>query len=194
MKTKTFRAPVEFKDDDQGKFEAVFATLGVIDLDGDVTVDGAFKEQNVVIEPWNHGQTLPAGKGKIVVKENEAKVIGEFFVDTPVGKENYLTVKRLGGDAEWSYTFRILEADHGEKNGQSVRFLRDLDVAGVSPVTRGAGIGTRTDSIKSSGSDGECDGNGNEDEDETGNTGKSRDQVDVQIMIAEAELVAGRYV
>lgn len=192
-RTKTFRAPIELKEDDEkrGTFEATFATLGVVDLDGDVTVEGAFKNQPVVIEPWNHGQDLPAGRGKIRVVEDEAKVEGEFFMDTAVGRENYLTVKSLGDQAEWSYTFRILEADHGEKNGQSVRFLKELDVAGVSPVTRGAGINTRTDVVKSASDDQIKDDD--QDEDEAGEPGKSRDQIDVQIMIAEAELIAGRY-
>lgn len=193
MELKTFKAAVEFKEDDEkeGQFEAIFATLDVIDLDGDVTVEGAFKKQNVVIEPWNHGQTLPAGKGQIYVDGKKAKVKGEFFMDTTVGRENYLALKALGSDAEWSYTFRILKAGPGEINGQSVRFLQELDVAGVSPVTRGAGIGTRTDSIKSDGSQSQADQNDKpqEDEDEAADPGKSRDQVDIAIMIAEAEMI-----
>jgi hypothetical protein len=36
----------------------------------------------------------------------------------------------------------------GTHDGKAVRFLRKLDVWGVAPVQRGAGIGTRTVDIK----------------------------------------------
>lgn len=147
---KTFTAAMKFKGNDQpGEFEAVFASLNVIDLDIDVTETGAFFEgQEVIIEPWNHSWDLPAGKGVIHADEARAWVDGEFFLDTEVGRENYRTVKNLGPLAEWSYTFMILESRSGQFEGQDVRFLSKLDTIGVSPVTRGAGIGTHTQSIK----------------------------------------------
>lgn len=152
MKQKIFRAPIELKAEGEGgpgEFMAVFATLNVKDLHNDVTTPGAFDEQPVVIEPWNHSYTLPAGKGVIRADDDRAWVEGNFFLDTEAGRENYQTVKNLGGLAEWSYTFDILKADQGEFEGQQVRFLRKMDVVGVGPVTRGAGIDTRTIAIKS---------------------------------------------
>lgn len=153
MKRKIFTAPLQLKaegEGEPGEFTAVFSTLSVIDLHGDVTEPGAFADgQAVVIEPWNHGWTLPAGKGVIKADAQNAWVEGVFFLDTEVGKENYQTVKNLGDLAEWSYTFDILEAASGEFDGQPVQFLRKLDVVGVGPVTRGAGIDTRTIGIKS---------------------------------------------
>lgn len=158
MEQKIFTAPFEFKEDGlPGEFKAVFATIGVTDLDFDWTEPGAFSEQDVVIEPWNHAWTLPAGKGSIKANKKEAWIEGRFFLDTEVGKENYQTVKNLGPLAEWSYTFNILkstQADPKEYDGANRR-LQKMDVVGVSPVTRGAGINTRTVAIKSEGADDE---------------------------------------
>lgn len=150
MEQKIFRAPIELKADGQdGEFRAEFATLNVIDHHGDVTEPGAFQEgQEVVIEPWNHGWTLPSGKGVIHADEQKAWVDGRFFLDTDTGRETYRTVKNLGPLAEWSYSFDVLESGEGVFNDQQVRFLRSMDVAGVGPVTRGAGIDTRTAYIK----------------------------------------------
>lgn len=150
MKRKTFTAPMQFKQTgEEGRFVAIFATLNVKDHHGDVTVPGAFQVgQQVIVEPWNHGWNMPAGKGTIRTDDKRAWIEGEFFLETEAGRENYATVKAMGELAEWSYTFDILEAGQGEHEGEQVQFLRRLDVVGVSPVTRGAGIGTRTVEIK----------------------------------------------
>ncbi len=166
MRHKIFRAPFKFKQDgddsERGEFTAVFSTFNVIDHDDDVTEPGAFKDgQPVIIEPWNHSWNLPAGKGVIQSDDEKAWVEGEFFLDTEVGRENYLAVKNLGDLAEWSYTFDIIESGWGEQEERQVQFLRELDVVGVSPVTRGAGIGTETIDIKGQGSDADSsDGEG----------------------------------
>lgn len=196
-------------DGEPGEFRAVFATLNVVDHDMDKTIPGAFMEQEVVVEPWNHGWTLPAGMGKIQANENEAWIEGKFFLDTEVGKENYQTVKNLGPLAEWSYTFDILKSswlDPPEEDGTD-RILEKLDVVGVSPVTRGAGINTRTTTIKEKkdGSDpsssppptgrgGNPDGDGQNEgetgeagEDSGGNDGKPSD-VDLNTRIDLAEM------
>lgn len=150
MEQKIFRAPIELKQDgEEGTFKAVFATLNVIDWHEDVTEPGAFQNgQEVIVEPWNHAWTLPAGKGAIQSDGREAWIDGRFFLDTEAGRENYQTVKNLGPLAEWSYTFDIEESGEGEFENRRVRFLRKLDVVGVGPVTRGAGIDTRTVGIK----------------------------------------------
>lgn len=149
--TKAYRAPLQVKaDSETGEVEAVFSTLNVIDHDGDVTLPGAFGEQRVVIEAWNHNlQAPPVGKGVIRETQSEAILEGAFFLGTASGKEHHQVVKALGDQQEWSYTFRILEADWGVFEGEEVRFLKRMEVAGVGPVTRGAGIGTRTVAVKS---------------------------------------------
>ena len=151
---KNFFAPIHFKanSDQTGQFQAVFATIGVIDHDGDWTKNGAFHEgQETIIEPWNHNYgELPVGKGVIHERDNKAVIDGQFFLDTVSGKEHYLVVKKLGPLQEWSYTFEILKSSQGHVDDQDIRYLEDMDVWGVAPVTRGAGIDTRTTAIKSS--------------------------------------------
>lgn len=153
MEQKIFRAPIELKaDGEEGEFTAVFATLNVIDFHQDVTEPGAFSDgAETIIEPWNHAWSLPSGKGVIRSDNEKAWVDGRFFLDTEAGRETYRTVKNLGPLAEWSYSFDIEEAGQGDFEGQQVRFLRKLDVVGVGPVTRGAGIDTRTVTIKGEG-------------------------------------------
>ena len=148
MNKKTYRGPIEFKADadETGQFVAEFATLNVIDHDDDVTVPGAFRDgQETLIEAWNHnyGQ-LPVGKGFVREHGDKAVIQGRFFLDTAHGLEHYKTVKAMGSLQEWSYTFEVLEAEPGTFDGQDVQFLCSLDVWGVAPVQRGAGIDTRT--------------------------------------------------
>lgn len=144
--TKTLRVAV--KDAEQGQVEAVFATLNVVDHDGDVTVPGAFKDgQQVRISAYGHGSwtgALPVGKGVIRSSESEAVLQGEFFMDTQHGRDTFLTVKQLGDLGEWSYGYDVLDSEEGDFEGKQVRFLKSLDVLEVSPVLLGAGIGTRT--------------------------------------------------
>lgn len=154
MEKKTYRAKMVLKRDDDGEgtgqVEAVFATLNVIDHDEDVTLPGAFGTQsNVIMEPWNHGWTLPVGKGAISEREDEAVFEGEYFLDTQAGREHYTVAKALADGQEWSYTFRILKYSRGEFEDRDVRFLEKMDVIGVSQVDRGAGINTRTTAVKS---------------------------------------------
>jgi len=162
MNQKIFRAPLKLKADGQeGEFTAVFATFNVIDHHGDVTEPGAFYDgAEVIVEPWNHGWDLPAGKGVIQSDDIKVWINGRFFLTTQVGKDTYETVKELGGLAEWSYSFNIEESGQGERDGRQVRFLRKLDVAGVGPVTRGAGIDTRTEEIKQNGDGNEAEADG----------------------------------
>ncbi len=192
MKRKTFTAPLELKaegDGERGEFKAVFATLNVVDHHGDVTMPGAFEKQEVVVEPWNHDWTLPAGKGVIKADDSEAWIEGQFFLDTNAGRENYQTVKNLGALAEWSYTFDIIEADRGQHAGEEVRFLKKMDVVGVGPVTRGAGIDTRTVAIKSQQDLKNADDKGGEAESaETGDDGKPGG-IGPQVVLAQIELI-----
>lgn len=160
METKTFRAPIELKaDGEEGSFSAVFATLNVIDHDGDVTVPGAFQDgQKVRIGYWGHRwQDLPVGKGVIHADTEKAWVEGRFFLDTNAGMETYRTVKALEELQEWSYGFDIDKWSVGKFREREVRFLEGLTVHEVSPVMLGAGIGTHTTAIKGIGDDAQDD-------------------------------------
>jgi hypothetical protein len=154
VKTKTYRGKLEFKqavegDGDSGAFTSVFATLSVIDHDGDVTLPGAFGEQEVLVEPWNHNwQAPPVGSATIRERGDQAVAEGEFFLETEAGRDHHAVARRLAPRGEWSYSFNIVEAEKGELEGQKVQFLKKLDVVGVGQVTRGAGIDTHTESVK----------------------------------------------
>jgi len=151
MKHKVSAGPIRFKSDgDTGEFQAVFSTFNVIDLDGDVTLPGAFEDgQKVRVAYWGHRwQDLPVGKGVIHADDEKAWIDGQFFLDTDVGRETYRTVKNLGDLQEYSYGYDIIEADIGKFEEQDVTFLKKLTVHEVSPVMLGAGIDTRTTDIK----------------------------------------------
>jgi hypothetical protein len=141
---------------DDGAFSATFSTLNVVDLHGDVTVPGAFQTgAEVLIGAYQHDLfALPVGKGTIRADEDRAWVEGSFFLDTQPGADTYRTVKAAGGLMEWSYVFQVTDSEQGEFESpdgktQPVRFLKAVDVWSVDPVLKGAGIGTRTDAIKS---------------------------------------------
>ena len=164
METKAL-GPVEIKSEDQGTFEAVFSRFNVRDHDGDVTLKSAFQHgQRVKISAFNHGSwegNLPVGVGEIHVLDDMAVVKGRFFMNTTMGRDTFHVVKELGDLGEWSYGFTIPEDgyEHGEFEGKSVRILKRLNVYEVSPVLKGAGVGTATLAVKSHGASfaGQCE-------------------------------------
>jgi hypothetical protein len=141
---------VEIKSADKGEVSAVFATFNVKDSDGDVTLPGAFTDgAPVVISAYNHGSwggSLPVGKGKIRLTKAEAIMDGQFFMDTPDGRNTFTIVKALAesGLGDWSYGYNIIDGEHGTFDGEDVQFLKRLDVYETSPVLKGAGVNTRT--------------------------------------------------
>jgi hypothetical protein len=162
---KTYTAAAAVKDADEGTVQAEFATLDVVDLDGDVTLAGAFGNQAVKLAAWGHDWgNLPVGKGGISEQETKAVFDGQFFLDTTSGQEHFKTVRNLGDLQEWSYGFEVLKAvrkgdpafdDLLEASGLEAveaskvwRFLKKMRVFEVSPVMRAAGIDTRTTDIK----------------------------------------------
>lgn len=153
MELEYKKARLEFKKDKPGAFRIVFAETGVIDLDSDVTSQGAFPTGKMVpMSAYGHGSwqgELPVGKAVITEEGNEAIAEGEFFLNTTQGKDHYETVKALGDIQEYSYGFKPTEFEFGEFEGKDVRFLKKVDVFEISPVLKGAGIGTHTQSIKS---------------------------------------------
>lgn len=146
-------ARFEVKDETKGEVEAVFATLNVKDHDDDVTRPGAFENgAEVVISAYNHKSwegALPVGKGTIHEVGDQVIMKGRFFLNTTAGRDTFEVVKELGARQEWSYGFNVLESEPGEHEGKSVRILKRMAVHEVSPVLRGAGVGTTTRYAKS---------------------------------------------
>lgn len=156
MQTKQMHG-VTVKDAALGTVQAVFATLNVVDHDGDVTLPGAFKDgAQVVISSYGHKSwdgALPVGHGVIREVGDEAILDGQFLMDTTHGRDAFSTVKALSdvGLQEWSYSLQNVTGSFGHVDGQAVHFLEAIDVKEVSPVLVGAGIGTRTLATKSAG-------------------------------------------
>lgn len=151
---------VSIKNADEGVIEAVFATFNIKDLDGDVTLPGAFEDgAEVQISSFGHASwgpsrgsssvpQPPVGKGQIKVVGDEARLEGRFFLKTQAGRDHFELVKEMGDLQEWSYGYDTLEASPGTFKGEPVQFLKRQKVYEVSPVLKGAGIGTRTVAVK----------------------------------------------
>jgi hypothetical protein len=153
MHTKSLRG-VEIKDADKGQVTAVFSRFNVIDHDGDVTLPGAFDDNTPVrISAYGHaswGSALPVGKGVVRSTGSEAILDGEFFLNTTHGRDTFEVVKEMGELQEWSYSVEPTKHSFGEFEGQRVQFLEKLKgPQEISPVLAGAGIGTRTLTVKS---------------------------------------------
>lgn len=138
--------------DEAGKGLAVFATLNVIDKDGDVTLPGAFGEQLAKVVPahdWGH---VPLGKAKISENGNEALADFALNLEIESARDWHAALKFDLADGkplqEWSYGFDITKWSRGQFEGEEVRFLEGLKVHEVSPVIVGAGENTRTLVIK----------------------------------------------
>lgn len=155
MERKSLPGGLEIKDADKGIITAVFSTMNVRDHDGDFTREGAFEDgAKVAISAYGHKSwdgELPVGKGVVRVKGKKAVLEGQFFMNTTAGRDTFETVKALAEDGlgEWSYGFDIEEHSYGKEGGQQVRYLDRVKVHEVSPVLLGAGVNTRTLSVKS---------------------------------------------
>ncbi len=143
--------------DGQGTGRLVVATLGVVDLDGDVTEAGFFGRQHVQLVPSHDWDHVPLGKGVLYEQGNEAIVDFTFNLSIASAVDWFEAI-RFDLDnppalQQYSYGFKVHAGGErrGTFAGRPVRFLQPrpdgrpgAEVFEVSPVLRGAGIGTRT--------------------------------------------------
>ncbi len=148
-------AAFEIKDADKGEVQAVIATLGVVDRDGDVITETAIKSgAKVKVSSYGHDAmygAIPVGKGTIVIEGTKAIFAGRLFLATARGRETFDVLKEMGADQEWSFGFRVLGTevpDDTWREKGAYRILTKLDAFEVSPVLIGAGKGTRTLQVK----------------------------------------------
>ena len=145
--------PVEFKLSETGAVTVAFSRFNVIDSDEDVTFAGAIPTGKAVpMSAYGHTSwdgAPPTGKGVLGEKGDLGIFDGSFFMETDQGRNAYHTTKAMAELQEWSYGYAVLEGGPGMFEGKRVRELRKLDVFEVSPVLRGAGVGTGTLAIKS---------------------------------------------
>lgn len=157
MQTKIFTMKsLELKD--AGQFVGVFATMNVEDKHGDVTLPGAFGEQQVLISQYNHGSwgegvnALPIGVGRIYEKGDDAIVEGEFDMADDAAVKTYNKMKYVhskGRTQEFSYALPEIDWEMREVDGHRQRLLKKIRVNEVSPVLMGAGVNTRLLAVKS---------------------------------------------
>jgi HK97 family phage prohead protease len=148
----------ELKQESEGKVSAVFSVFNSLDSDGDVVLPGSIKsgfKSGDVPMVWAHKWDMPIGKGRIKEDDGKATFDGEFFMDTDSGKEAYKIVKNMGDMQQWSFGYRVNDAETApfksadSENEQDARYLKDLTVFEVSPVLVGANQETYTMAIKS---------------------------------------------
>jgi len=149
MSTKAYTG--ELKELDEGRGRAVFATLNVVDKDGDVTLPGAFGEQRAKLVGAHQWHLPNIGVATIREEGDLAIADFEFYLGMESAKEWYEALRRNyenGVPQEWSYGFDVLEEETGDYQGKRVRYLKRLKVHEVSPVMVGAGEGTMTLAVK----------------------------------------------
>ena len=140
---------VDVKNADEGTVEAVFATLNVIDKDGDVILPGSIAEgTKVAVSAYDHGSwsgQMPVGKGTIHEVDDELVARVKFFMDTTHGRDTFHTVKGMEEMGEWSFSLQDITSTEGEWQGKSANLISGIGrIKEVSPVFNGAGVNTRT--------------------------------------------------
>lgn len=152
MSRKVFRGELK-QVDDAGTFEAVIATLGVIDHDGDIVERGALAGKTAMIVPAHQQHTIPLGKVRIEERGNDVVAVGSFNLSIQAAKEWHEALKfdlaHPPAVQEWSWGYNPVDATMDMVDGERVRRLKNVDFIEASPVLRGASIGTRTLAVKS---------------------------------------------
>ncbi len=135
----------ELKED--GSFEGLGAVFGNIDRDGDVIVQGAFKNSLSMFKAqgklpamlWMHQMTQPIGAWESMEETDAGLVVkGKLWVDGKNPVDNALLAQRQmksNGPSGLSIGFRTLKANWGTQDGEDVRFIEDTELFEVSPVT-----------------------------------------------------------
>lgn len=146
---KRVNTAVEFKADEEGSIRALFSTFGVVDRDGDIVLQSAIENGVAVPMVWHHEWDDPIGKGVVSTDTRGATFDGRFFVETQRGLEAYKTVKAMGELQEYSWGFRVLDYEYREEPEHGiVRVIKKAEIFEVSPVLKGAGVGTMTLAVK----------------------------------------------
>ena len=142
---------------DQGLLSVVFATMNVVDKDGDMSLPGFYGNQQVMMLPAHDWSHVPIGKGTTREEGNEAIADIAMNMDLQAAKDWLSAIKfdlKHGTPIqEYSYGFKVLEGGSrlGDHSGKNIRYLtpREDGTPGskiweVSPVLVGAGEKTRT--------------------------------------------------
>lgn len=156
MNHKTYRIPAaDFALSEEGKGTVIFATLGVVDKDGDITYKNAFGNNQVAhllpMHVWKDADSPFLGIAKIREDGDKAIADIEINMDTQRGRDWRSSLKFAldrGKDIEWSYGYDVEDSDNPTIDGKKRRGLKSVTVHELSPVVIGAGEDTRTLSMK----------------------------------------------
>lgn len=152
MEHKNILAELLASNEDTGGFEAVIATTGVVDSDGDVIAGGAMEGNTVPILPAHDSSSVPLGKARVEEREDQVVAVGKFNMDIQAAREWFSAIKADLADPpakfEYSWGFIPTKFRFEERDDMQVRVIEELDLLEVSPVLRGASVGTGTLSAK----------------------------------------------
>lgn len=143
--------------DEGGKGLARIATLSAVDHDGDTYLPGAFGWKSggqwCSILPAHDRRATPLGKARVYEEGDQALAELSFNLDIPEAKgwHSAIMFDLAQGESvqEYSYGYNLVEFDYEQRGSDRVRKFKKVEVLEVSPVLKGAGIGTGTLSIKS---------------------------------------------
>ncbi len=138
--TKRLYVPFEIKaDGPEGRLTAAIVKFDAVDSDRDVILRSAWQPGQVVpIVPAHDWKSYAIGEGNAAQTGEWGIVDGELFTDTTLGMDWYKSMKRRGDRQQWSFGFRITDAEPGTVGEKSVRIIKGLTIFEASPVLVGA--------------------------------------------------------
>lgn len=160
MNTKTFGDVTMKAVSDTGTVSAVIATIGVIDRDGDVMLDGCLPAPvKVTISPYNHALwnvgapgIVPLGYGEFKQDGDHLVFDGQFNMDIQAAREAHADIKMAmdyGVNTEWSFSLHDKVVEQVKVNGVFATGIKSFAATEVCRVARGASIGSGTRAVKS---------------------------------------------
>lgn len=146
-----------------GYVKARLAKIGAKDHDGDILEPGCLKETQLRVSAYNHeswpgwygGGALPIGKGRAWEEDRYLwaemnLLVGDDLDGTDEARDTYAVIKGLGSLGEWSFSLEDIKAQWDEEDGERTsRRIKSFKMYEVSPVFRGASVGSRTVAAKS---------------------------------------------
>ena len=153
QRMKTFSAK-DFSVSEEGYFEAVVATLDSIDHDREIIRSGAIGEKSVLIAGYGHNYgVLPTGVGKLREADGQVRLSASLNMKSGIGRDTYEIIKMVneadGIEQEFSLGFYPVQTKNEIIDGESIVVFNKIDPFEVSPVMRGASLGTKLIDIKS---------------------------------------------
>src|SRR5690606_33968294 len=104
------------------------------------------------ILPAHHRGKVPLGKARVFEEGDAALAETHFNLSIPEVKSWHSAIMfdlaQGNSVQEYSYGFDLLDFEYQERDGERVRIFKRVDVHEISPVLKGAGVGTRTISMK----------------------------------------------